>query len=40
VWHSREFTELEEQMIMWPDPRQHDDLIDATAGALRWAFDQ
>lgn len=40
VWHARPLRELEEQMVMWPDPRQHDDLIDAVAGALRWAFDR
>jgi hypothetical protein len=40
VWHARPLRELEEQMVMWPDPRQHDDLCDATAGALRWAFDR
>lgn len=40
VWHARPLRELEEQLVMWPDPRRHDDLIDALAGALRWAFDR
>lgn len=39
VVHRRPLRELEEQLMAYPDPRQHDDLGDALAGALRWAFE-
>lgn len=30
--------ELEEEMLRFPDPGAHDDLVDATAAGLRWAL--
>lgn len=38
VFHARRFAELEEEMLRFPDPGAHDDLIDAAAAGLRWAF--
>lgn len=38
VFHRKHHPDLEDQAKMYPDPRQHDDLLDALAGALRRAF--
>lgn len=38
VFHAKEFVELEREMVMFPSPKVHDDLVDALTGALRWAF--
>lgn len=38
VFHAKEFVELEREMVMFPNPRIHDDLVDACTGALRWAL--
>lgn len=38
VFHAKKFTELEREMIMFPNPKINDDLVDALCGALRWAF--
>lgn len=39
VWHARRFAELEEEMLRFPDPGAHDDLIDAVGAGLVWAFE-
>lgn len=39
VFHARRFAELEEEMLRFPDPGAHDDLIDATAAGVRWALE-
>jgi len=38
VFHAKKFVELEREMIMFPNPKINDDLVDALTGALRWAF--
>lgn len=38
VFHAIEHVELEREMVMFPSPKIHDDLVDALTGALRWAF--
>lgn len=38
VVHRRQFKDLEEQALLFGDPRQRDDLCDALAGALKWAL--
>jgi phage terminase large subunit-like protein len=38
VFHAKEFVELEREMVMFPNPKINDDLVDALTGALRWAF--
>lgn len=40
VVHARRFADLEDQLVRFPDPRQHDDLVDSTGAALRWAFNE
>ena len=40
VFHARRFAELEEEMLRFPDPGAHDDLVDAVAAALVWAFEK
>lgn len=39
VFHARRFAELEEEMLRFPDPGSHDDLIDAIGAGLQWAFE-
>jgi phage terminase large subunit-like protein len=39
VFHARRFAELEEEMLRFPDPGAHDDLIDCVAAGLRWALE-
>lgn len=41
VWHAKTAMtkDLEEEMLRFPDPGAHDDLVDATAAGLRWALD-
>jgi len=38
VFHAREFVELEREMMLFPNAKINDDLVDALTGALRWAF--
>jgi predicted phage terminase large subunit-like protein len=38
VFHAKEFVELEREMVLFPSPKIHDDLVDALTGALRWAL--
>jgi len=38
VFHAKEFVDLEREMVMFPSPKIHDDLVDALTGALRWAL--
>lgn len=38
VFHAKEFVELEREMVMFPNPRINDDMVDALTGALRWAL--
>lgn len=38
VFHAKEFVELEREMVMFPNPKINDDLVDALTGALRWAL--
>lgn len=38
VFHAKELTELEREMMLFPNPKINDDLVDAACGALRWAF--
>lgn len=40
VFHAKKFVELEREMIMFPNSKINDDLVDALTGALRWAFDK
>lgn len=40
VYHAKKFVELEREMIMFPNPKINDDLVDALTGALRWAFEK
>lgn len=39
VYHARRFAELEEEMMRFPDPGAHDDLVDAVSAGLKWAFE-
>lgn len=39
VFHAREFIDLERELVLFPNPKINDDMVDALAGALRWAFD-
>jgi phage terminase large subunit-like protein len=38
VFHADKFVELEREMLLFPNPKVHDDLVDALTGGLRWAF--
>lgn len=40
IFHAKKFVELEREMIMFPNPKINDDLVDALTGALRWAFEK
>lgn len=40
VFHAKKFTELEREMVLFPNPKINDDLVDALTGALRWAFEK
>lgn len=40
VFHAKEFVELEREMVMFPNAKINDDLVDALTGALRWAFSK
>jgi phage terminase large subunit-like protein len=38
VFHAKEFVELEREMLLFPNAKINDDMVDALTGALRWAF--
>lgn len=38
VFHAKEFVELEREMVLFPNKKINDDLVDALTGALRWAL--
>lgn len=40
VFHAKKFVELEREMVLFPNPKVNDDLVDALTGALRWAFEK